>query len=50
MDLVLGIGLKMIEIQYFFVVDRFFKIVHFISCHKIDDTINITDLFFRKIV
>jgi hypothetical protein len=34
----------------FFVVDRFFKIIHFISCHKIDDTTNITYFFFRKIV
>jgi hypothetical protein len=23
---------------------------YFISCHKIDDVMNITDLFFRKIV
>lgn len=33
----------------FVVVDRFFKITHFISCNKINDTINITNLFFKEI-
>jgi hypothetical protein len=34
----------------FVVVDKFFKITHFISSHKTDDATNITDLFFREIV
>jgi hypothetical protein len=34
----------------FVVVDKFFKITHFISSYKTDDATNITDLFFREIV
>jgi hypothetical protein len=33
-----------------FIVDRFFKMAHFISCHKTNDATNITDIFFRKAV
>ena len=34
----------------FVIIDKFSKMEYFISCHKIDDVMNITDLFFRKIV
>ena len=34
----------------FIVMDKFYKMEHFISFHKIDDVTNITYLFFRDIV
>jgi hypothetical protein len=50
-DFVLGFPwLKRVRDSIFIVVDRFFKITHFISCHEIDDATNIADLFFREII
>ncbi|RDY13385.1 hypothetical protein CR513_01692, partial [Mucuna pruriens] len=32
------------------VVDKFFKMTHFIPCHKVDYTCHVTNLFFREVV
>jgi hypothetical protein len=32
------------------VVNRFFKMSHFIACHKTNDAVNIIDLFFKEAV
>jgi len=51
MDFVLGLHRsKKDKDSIFVIVDRFFKITHFIACHKIDDTTKIIDLLFREIV
>jgi hypothetical protein len=49
MNFVLGLPMsKKGGDSIFMVVDRFSK-THFISCHKINNTTNMVDLFFREI-
>jgi hypothetical protein len=49
-DFVLGFSRSERDRDYIFIImNMFFKLIHFISYHKIDDATNITDLFFREI-
>jgi hypothetical protein len=50
-DFVLGLSrLKKGRHSIFVVVGRFFKMTHFIACHKFDNASHIVDLLFKEAV
>jgi hypothetical protein len=51
MNFILGLPRSLKGREFIFVVlDIFSKMKHFISCHKIDDAMNKTNLFFKEVV
>ena len=51
MDFALGLlRSKKDRDSIFIMIDRLFKMMHFIACHKIDNVSHIINLFFREIV